>query len=344
MTADTPLNEEFLDPLLPPRPVAAYHDPLRDAWVLSRHADVLAALREPRLRLKSGSKENRPEVDNTSFQSRVRSETLAALSIAKLTAWQSQIEPLAYTLMNRLSGERPVDIVREFARPWALATAVIVTGAEAKRAEHLANLAQQVSFATANPADSSRQSAAAEANAELNKTLKDSAIPKGGEAFVALSQTLPCFLANAWLALLRYPAELARLRADPDLMPQAIEELLRYAGLTRKMSRRASAPVKLGEINVAEGGRAILMLASANRDPEQFPDPDRLDLTRRAAGHLAFGAGPHSCAGASLIRMAASVATRAFVERFLEAPPSDPVEWCGGSVFRWAASLHVILR
>jgi cytochrome P450 len=271
-------------------------------------------------------------------------ETLAALSAPRLAEWQAQIKPLAYKLIDRLPCERSLDIVRGFAMPWSLATAVIVTGADMDSAEQFAGLARQVSIATANPADSTLQAAAREANAELKRNLEDSAIPNGGEAFVALSHTLPCFLSNAWLALLRHPAELGRLRSDPDLMPQAIEELLRYAGLTRKISRRAMAAVTLGEISIKEGNRVILMLASANRDPDQFPNPDRLDLTRRVAGHVAFGTGVHACAGASLIRMAASVATSTFVERVSEAPPNDSIEWCGGSVFRWAASLHVILR
>jgi cytochrome P450 len=344
LSADTPLNDQLLDPLLPPWPVAPYHDPLQDAWMISRYADVLAAFREPRLRLTNEPKNDRPDVGDTGMQSRLRSETLAALSAAKLAEWQAQIEPLAYTLIDRLPGERPVDIVGEFARPWSLATAVIVTGADTTRAERLASLARQVSLATADPADSSLQSAATEANTELKQILQNSAIPRSGAVFVALSQTLPSFLANAWLALLRHPEELARLRADPELMPQAMEELLRYAGLTRKVSRYASASVNLREIAIAEGARVILMLASANRDPEQFPDPDRLDLTRRAAGPLAFGMGPHACVGASLIRMAASIATRVFVERFLESKTIAPAEWCGGSVFRWAASLYVLLH
>jgi cytochrome P450 len=331
----SPLDEQPLDPLLPPWPANPYYDSSRNAWVLSRYADVLTALREPGLRLKSGQSEDQPEV---------RSETLAAISASNLAEWQAQIEPLARTFFDRLAGEHPVDIVQEFAMPWSLATAIIVTGANPADSERLAGLARKVSLATANPAASSLQFAAKEANSELEEILRNHAIPNSGQAFIALSQTLPCFLANAWLALLRHPAELARLRAQQDLMPRAIEELLRYAGLTRKVSRWASAPVMFGETTISEGGRVILLLASANRDPEQFPNPDRLDWTRRSAGQLAFGAGAHACVGASLIRMAASVATRVFVERVTEAKMIGPVEWRGGSVFRWAASLHVLLH
>ena len=255
----------------------------------------------------------------------------------------AQIEPLAYTIIDRLTGENPIDIVQEFARPWCLATAVIVTGVDPDDAKRLAALARQVSIATANPGASSLQAAAKEANMELQEVLENNAIPNNGQAFIALSQTLPCFLANAWVALLRHDAELARLRAERSLMPQAIEELWRYAGLTRKVSRYARTAVMVGNTPVAKDDQVILLLASANRDPEQFPNPDRLDWTRSAAGQVALGAGPHACAGASLIRMAALVATRVFVERVVESKMNGPIEWCGGKSFRWAASLYVSL-
>jgi hypothetical protein len=91
------------------------------------------------------------------------------------------------------------------------------------------------------------------------------------------------------------------------------------------------------------GLRVSLHIGEANRDPEQFTDPDRLDLTRDASGHLALGAGPHSCAGAALIRMAASVATSALITRGrIEA--AGPVEWRGGYAIRGAAALPVIFR
>jgi cytochrome P450 len=327
-------EEEPLDPLCPPRPVKPFYDQSRNAWVLSRYTDVAAALREPELQLRTESDEDGPEV---------RSKTLAAFSAGKLAEWQAQLEPLADRVIDRLTCEKPIDIVQEFARPWCLATAVIVTGADPGDAERLAALARQVSTATADPRSSSLQAPAKEANMELQQVLQSNTIPNNGQAFIALSQTLPCFLANAWVALLRHDAELARLRSERSLMPRAIEELWRYAGLTREVSRYARSTVMVGNTPVAKDDRVILLLASANRDPEQFPNPDRLDWTRSGAGQVALGAGPHACAGASLLRMAASVATRVFVERVVESKMNGPIEWSGGRAFRWAASLYVVL-
>jgi hypothetical protein len=340
---NVPIDIDHRDPLSPPQPVDAYRDPETEAWMLGRYADVLAAFKEPGLRMGKGASKDPPEISSASQQQKIRSETLAVLSASNLAQWQTQVEPAAFALIDRMPGGRPVDIVQEFARPWSLTAATIVTGADLSESERLGSLATKVSLATADPDNAAYQSEMMAANAELKERLKNSAIPMSGPAFVALSQTLPCFLANAWLALLRHPSELARLRDEADLMPRAIEELLRYAGIAQKVSRYAAADLRLGAISVKQGGRVVLMLASANRDPNQFPDPDRLDLTRRTSGHVAFGLGPHSCAAATLIRTMAAVATRAFVERFVEGHGYDAIEWQGGSGFRWASSLLVVV-
>jgi cytochrome P450 len=219
---------------------------------------------------------------------------------------------------------------------------MIVTEVDRGQGERLADLAREVSAAAAEPNDSVLRSRADPANAQLERSFQNPATPLGAPVFVALSQTLPCLLANAWLALLRHPAELARLQSSPDLMPRAIEELLRYACLPRTLRREASDDLDLGGVRIAKGDRVMLMVASAHRDPEQFPDPDRLELTR-TSGQVALGAGPHSCVGAPLIRMAAAVGTGAFVDRFSAIVTGDELEWCGGSGFRSPASLHVML-
>jgi cytochrome P450 len=166
----------------------------------------------------------------------------------------------------------------------------------------------------------------------------------GEPAFVALSQTLPRLLANCWLALLRHPAEFARLRSHPELLPNAVEELLRYAGIVRRVFRRATADLDLGGVRIANGDLAMLMLASANRDPDQFPDPNRLDLARPIATHVSLGTGRNSCVGAMLIRMAASVATAALTARFAAATAHPVPEWRLGSGFCFPAAVNVTLH
>ncbi|MCU1273508.1 MAG: Cytochrome P450-like, partial [Bryobacterales bacterium] len=143
------------------------------------------------------------------------------------------------------------------------------------------------------------------------------------QAFVALSQTLPVFLTNAWLTLLRHPADTAGLRAQPDLLPSAMEELLRYAGPSHAQFRHATHDIEINGTRITNGQRVILMLASANRDPTRFPNPDQLNFQRRPNNHLAFGFGEHACVGAALIRMAAAIATLEFLEFFASASLKD---------------------
>jgi cytochrome P450 len=107
------------------------------------------------------------------------------------------------------------------------------------------------------------------------------------------------------LLLLDHPAELERLRADPARIPGAVEELLRYVplGFGLPPARMAAEDVRLGDVAIAAGEVVLPLFAAANRDPAAFSDPDRFDLHRPPANHLAFGAGPHHCLGAQLARL-----------------------------------------
>jgi cytochrome P450 len=337
-------TSERPDDLLMPRPPCAPHfDRVPGAWVVSRYADVLAALHDSRLRPVSDKTGDRTETYED-MRSSIRSDTITQLSHSQLSEWQAAIEQLAHSQMAALPRDRPVDLVGDFAEPWCTAVAFIVTGVGSERRARLTELARRVSAAAADPEDSDVKSAAASADSELARHFPASAFPMAGAAFVALAQTLPGFLANAWLALLRHPNELSRLNENPDLMPAAIEELLRYATLARRIMRLAHAHAELGGMRILAGQKVNLALNSANRDPEQFAEPNRLDLTRRAVRHLSLGAGPHSCAGAALIRMASAVATRAFVQKFHAGTVCEPVKWRGGIVFRAPAVLFARLR
>jgi cytochrome P450 len=164
----------------------------------------------------------------------------------------------------------------------------------------------------------------------------------GEPTFIAISQTTPRLLANIWLALLEQPAEAQRLRAEPELWPGAIEELLRFGGIVRRIWRQAKGPVTIDEATLADGDRAMLMLATANRDPEQFPDPDRLDVERRGVTHVALGAGRNFCVGGVVIRTAIAVSTRALLERFPAAQLHGTPELRIGSGYAFPASLPVV--
>jgi cytochrome P450 len=269
---------------------------------------------------------------------------LEALAASQLESWRPRLEESTQIAMLRLPAGRPVDLLSEFTLPWGLGLAILVTGADPSAGSRLADLGRRVFAATGEGADPALRTDAAAATAELERIFESGPIPMGEPAFVAMSQTLPRLLASAWLALVRHPLEFARLRAHPELLPGAMDELLRYSGIVRRVFRRATANVDLGSVKIAEGELVQLMLASANRDPEQFPDPDRLDVGRGSISHVSLGTGRNSCVGAALIRMAGSIATRTLTTTFGGVQFTGVGEWRQGSGFCFPGSVYVILQ
>jgi cytochrome P450 len=129
-------------------------------------------------------------------------------------------------------------------------------------------------------------------------------------------ETTTHLIGNGLLALLRHPDQFRRLRAEPGLIPTAVEEFLRYDSPVQLTYRMAGEDFEFGGKPIRKGQVVHLVLAAANRDPAQFPDPDRLDVGRTPNRHVAFGHGHHYCLGAFLARLEAQVAFEALLERF----------------------------
>ncbi|HXK24783.1 MAG TPA: cytochrome P450 [Myxococcota bacterium] len=125
---------------------------------------------------------------------------------------------------------------------------------------------------------------------------------------VAGNETTTNLIGNAVCALLDHPAELARVGADPLLLPGAVEEALRYDSPIQLLFRTATQDTEIGGVRIPAGAWVVPMLGSANRDERRFEDPDRFDVTRNPQGHVAFGFGQHFCLGASLARLEARTA------------------------------------
>ncbi len=143
-------------------------------------------------------------------------------------------------------------------------------------------------------------------------------------------------------ALLDHPDEAARLDGHPELVGRAVEELLRYVSPVQMTFRVARDRVELGGATIQPGEAVALVIGSANRDPEEFTDPDRLDVGRGARRHLAFGAGPHTCLGSTLARAEARAAFQALAPE-LGSLSYDPrsVTRSDNFLFRALATLHV---
>ena len=129
-------------------------------------------------------------------------------------------------------------------------------------------------------------------------------------------ETTTNLIGNGLWALLNNPGELARLRAEPALVPAAIEEMLRYDGPIQLNNRRLTAAVQLGGKTLPEGTFITLGIGAANRDPAQFPDPERFDVDRKPNRHIAFGQGDHVCVGMNVARMEGRIAFARLLARF----------------------------
>jgi len=125
---------------------------------------------------------------------------------------------------------------------------------------------------------------------------------------VAGNETTTNLIGNAMKALLEHPAQLAEVAEKPELIPQMIEEALRYASPVLGLPRRATETIALPAGAVPEGSLLMALFGSANRDEKRFPDPDVFDIHRRPQAHLAFGHGIHFCLGAALARLEARIA------------------------------------
>jgi cytochrome P450 PksS len=164
---------------------------------------------------------------------------------------------------------------------------------------------------------------------------------------IAGHETTVNLIGNGTLALLEHPEQMAKLRNDPALIKSAVEELLRHSGpletATERFTREA---VTVANLTIPRGALVYAVLASANRDERQFPNPDAVDITREPNRHLAFGLGIHYCLGAPLARLEAQIAFETLLRRVSAlrlAVPAHALRWRRGLVLRGLEAMPVEL-
>jgi cytochrome P450 len=158
-------------------------------------------------------------------------------------------------------------------------------------------------------------------------------------------ETTTSVMGSGLLALLKHPEQLERLKRDESLMPNAVEELLRYESPVQWTSRRTKEEVELGGVKIPANTMVMISMGAANRDPRQFPDPDRLDITRANANkNLAFSGGNHYCLGAGLARIELQVGLATMLRRLpnLRVEPGFKVTWRKGTTLHSFESLPVL--
>ena len=161
--------------------------------------------------------------------------------------------------------------------------------------------------------------------------------------FVAGRETTKALLGNTLHALMRFPQEYARLRDDPARLPAVIQEVLRFDSPLQQTKRVCREPVHIGTQAIGPGSNLLLCLGAANRDPEQFPEPDRFDSQRAQNANLAFSHGMHNCLGTHLSKLMASHLFGALVPRWrsITQVNPDPPRINSSFILRGFQSLHV---
>jgi cytochrome P450 len=160
--------------------------------------------------------------------------------------------------------------------------------------------------------------------------------------FTAGHQTTRDLIGNGLIALFQHPEQLRHIRANPELIPEAVEESLRYDSPVMIGPAKCLEQASLGNKTIAAGDQIYYALSSANRDPARFPEPDRFDVGRADKEHLAFGAGIHYCLGAILAGAEAAIIFETLFRRYpLLELADERIEWRDSPSFPGPLALHL---
>ncbi|HFE45306.1 MAG TPA: cytochrome P450 [Nannocystis exedens] len=309
---------------------------------------------------------------------RLRALVQVAFTPRRIADLQTQVETVIANQIDVLAskGARgPVDLIEDFALPVPLAIISNMMGVRQEQqlafhrltnhfvelAEHgvaglfigarntrklILFLREQVAEKRANPGDD-LISALLVAEADGERLTVEEVAAMIFLLLLAGHETTVNLIGSGTLALLDNPSQFELLREDPTLAELAVEELLRFTNPVEQASPRyAKEPIELYDRVIRRGEIVVLVLASANRDPEVFNRADELDITRTPNRHLAFGHGVHYCLGAPLARMEGRIAVNALLARFPGvrlAVPRDRIEWRRSTLLRGTKRLPVLV-
>ncbi len=354
------------------------------AWLATRYADVKVVMTDARFSREVSQGLDQPRLRRQSMgdgimgmdppdHSRLRKLVGKAFTARRIEQMRTEVRELADKLIDDLveQGET-AELVEEFARVLPVTvicgllgvpvedrqlfsawTAAAVDDATAK-ADVLFEIGGQLDDYVAGLVAQRRKEptddllgALVYARDSGDKLTEDELVSLAGAGLLTggvetVASALPSFV----FTLLTRPEKLAQLRADPDLMPRAVEEMLRYVPINTAamFARYALEDVWFGDTLVRAGDPVLPALHSANRDPEVFENPEELDFTRESNPHMAFGHGPHHCIGAQLARMELRESLAALLARFPNLRLADGaagVEWKFGVIVRGPSVLRI---
>jgi len=204
-------------------------------------------------------------------------------------------------------------------------------------------LAEAIKQRSANPADD-LISALITARDETDTLSENELLAFVVLLLLAGNETTTNLIGNGLLALCRNPEQQNRLRENREMIPRAIEEMLRYDPPVQMTVRMPTAATNVGGTEIAEGSLAFILLAAANRDPAHFPRPENFDVAREPNEHVSFGEGIHFCLGAPLARLEGAIAIEQMLEKFPRlqlAKPEAKLEYRGSMALRGLSELRL---
>jgi cytochrome P450 len=306
---------------------------------------------------------------------RLRSLASSAFTPGRVRVLRSHIQQIAERLIDEAMDRRPgeMDVIAEFAEPLpAIVTAEMLgvpTSDHRKLKDWTVDFAEMLGNFQHNPDHVPKVLRTLEEmleyfrervrelrvhpreglinsllTAEINgdRLTEEEVIANSIVTMVGGQETTTNLIGNGLLTLLRHPAEMQRLRADPELIPSAVEELLRYESPSQHTARMAPCDLELGGRKITRRQAVIAIMGAGNRDPERFPDPDRLDLARADNRHLAFGWAAHFCFGAALARIEGQVSFATILRRMPNlALQQIPLQWRTNLGLRGLLALQV---
>ncbi len=309
---------------------------------------------------------------NPPDHTRLRALVVKAFDARRVEAMRERIRAIANELVDKFVSDGAVDLVAAFTHPLPVIVICDMLGIpKADQAEFVrgtrisgrlidpspmtpeelaeANSSSEESRAYFESLCEARRkapeddliTALVQSETELGKLSKDELTSNIGLLFAAGHETTVNLMGNALIALYRNRGELERLRGKLDLMPQAVEEFLRYDSSVQITGRHALEDTTLNDLTVPRGRTVLALLGAANRDPDAFDDPERLDLTREKVKPLSFGGGIHLCLGAQLARIEAQEALTVLFQRLPELELDNPEtpEWKPTITLRGVRSL-----
>jgi pimeloyl-[acyl-carrier protein] synthase len=291
----------------------------------------------------------------------------------RVERYRPAIAARAHALIDAVAPAGQMDFVTGFARPLPFAIVTSVLGVPEECRPWLAEHMHTLDAGFARQQDAGAVAAASRAIGEMleyfsgllderarapeddliSKLAADPPADDEGRAdllancvfFISAGHaTTASLLAGGLLLLLENPRQLSRLRQNPDLVPSAVEEMLRQVSPVSVVLRRSRSDVEIDGYHMAEGQQRVVFPAGANRDPGTFAYPDTFDIGRAPNPHLAFSAGEHFCLGAPLARLHGAVAIRVLLERLHNVRLAGQPEWLGSIPLRMPEHLPIAWR